>query len=253
MGGLVARLALLSNPLPFVRLLFLLGTPNAGAIRLSQLAILSQMMHAGFGGLFAVFPRASGIYELSRASRILEKYSANAANTSDVDYISIPGLLFHEDQALFEDVRSSGSKFFASLDAATRIMSALHPLLALQLGRPHDGIVEESSNNMITGPSGRWHEKKGSIGNQRGNHAATYAHAVLPACGKLNHIEIHSDLNVIDVIGRLILSSYATNQSNGMRPAPADADKSLPAGRLGEWVRSFTQKDRDTIDVSFGR
>jgi pimeloyl-ACP methyl ester carboxylesterase len=50
MGGLVSRLALLSQRMPFVRLLLLLATPNSGAIRISQLGLLSQLAHAGTEG-----------------------------------------------------------------------------------------------------------------------------------------------------------------------------------------------------------
>lgn len=240
MGGLVSRLALLSEKLPFVRLLLLLGTPNSGAIRLSQLGLLSQLAHAGIGGLFALFPRASGIFELSRAAAILEKSADNSANTTHVSYVSIPGLLFRADQAFAEDIKAWSSIAFATLARGTELVSALNPMAAVRITRPHDGIVEESSNNMIKAPEGRWHEKMASTTRQRGGRSPTYAHVTARACGKLNHMQLHKHRVVIELVGTIATAAF----DDGVGGSSADL-----LSCVERWEKDL--QDRDNVRVAF--
>jgi pimeloyl-ACP methyl ester carboxylesterase len=239
MGGLVSRLALLSQRMPFVRLLFLLATPNSGAIRLSQLGLLSQLAHAGTKGLFALFPRVSGISELSRASKILEAKSEDVRNVAHICYVSVPGLLFRTDQGLLEDINAWSSVAFATVARASELLSALNPMAAIKISRPHDGIVEETSNNLIKAPRGRWHEKKGSTTRQRGKLPVTYAHVTAPACGKLNHMQVQSDPAVITLVGDIAAKAFEV---------PAGG---APGNCIERWDAAIPEDDRYGLEVAF--
>jgi hypothetical protein len=91
-------------------------------------------------------------------------------------------------------------KSFAILEAA------LIRLIALRLKRPHDGIVEEASNHLAKCP--RSTEKSDSYGGPRGGRPATYAHLTLAACSEVNHIQIHADPIIVDVISELIAMKF---------------------------------------------
>ena len=159
MGGLVARLAVLSTPMAFLRVIFLLGTPNCGAIRLSQLTVLSQMVQASSGQFFALFSRKSGITDLTRAALIIQEHLRGAENAIEIDYVSIPGLYFHAERRLWEIQRDDAGVGFALWDAF------VSRALSVRMHRPHDGIVEETSNNLFDCPSGIWHEKNAVLAN----------------------------------------------------------------------------------------
>ena len=68
MGGLVARLAVLSGKVRVKRLI-MLGTPNFGAIRTAQLGLLSQIALRLAGKIYAVF-RNPGIRDLTRVTEV---------------------------------------------------------------------------------------------------------------------------------------------------------------------------------------
>nr|WP_166476342.1 alpha/beta hydrolase [Bradyrhizobium symbiodeficiens]QIP02994.1 alpha/beta hydrolase [Bradyrhizobium symbiodeficiens] len=239
MGGLVSRLALLSQKMTFVRLLLLLATPNSGAIRLSQLGLLSQLAHAGTGGLFALFPRVSGISELSRASKILEARSEDVRNVAQICYVSVPGLLFRADQGLLEDIDAWSSIAFATIARASELLSALNPMAAIKISRPHDGIVEETSNNLIKAPRGRWHEKKASTTRQRGGLPVTYAHVTAPACGKLNHMQVQSDPAVIKIVGDIAAKTFEV-------PVVGATGNCIE-----RWEASLSPDDRYGLEIAF--
>lgn len=240
MGGLVSRLALLSQRMPFVRLLLLLATPNSGAIRISQLGLLSQLAHAGVEGLFAIFPRVSGISDLSRAAKILEGKSEDAPNVADICYVSIPGLLFRADQSLLEDIDAWSSVAFATVARASELISALNPMAAIKISRPHDGIVEETSNNLIRAPRGRWHEKKAATTRQRGGLPITYAHVTAPACGKLNHMQVQSDPVLITVAGDIAVKAFETPVAGAMT-----------RNCIEDWEASLSPEQRYGLEIAF--
>ncbi|KQQ49121.1 hypothetical protein ASF69_21475 [Rhizobium sp. Leaf311] len=201
MGGLVSRFAILTKPLKFIRILFLLGTPNAGAMRLSQLSVLTQLAHQSTNYAFALFPRRSGIVSLSKVASLIEEQRASFKNAIDVDYVSIPGRFYHEDRSVWELPRRVDGASFSVLEGAL-----LRTSLA-RIKRPHDGIVEESSNSLMQCPRGT--EKQDSYGGPKGSRRATYAHVGLAVCSDLNHVEIHKDDVVIDVVSDLISRKFA--------------------------------------------
>jgi pimeloyl-ACP methyl ester carboxylesterase len=240
MGGLVSRLALIGTRLSFVKLLFLLGTPNCGAVRLAQLGLLSGLIQEEAGGLFALFPRKAGIADLTRASKLLKSslQTHGVANVGDVCYVSIPGLVFHQGQGTVEYFRAGRSKLFGAIAVTSEVVSQLLPFFSIKFERPHDGIVEEVSNNLITCPT--WHEKNSSIGPQRGNQAYTYLHVrILPNCENLDHIQVHKDPRIISTVERLSIVAFDHTELDNR------------ASCLKTWVKSFTSADRSSYNIKF--
>ena len=60
MGGLIARIACMEVRSAFVRQLFLLATPNHGALRTSSLGVYAQMVRATTGVLWGIRPLEAG-------------------------------------------------------------------------------------------------------------------------------------------------------------------------------------------------
>ncbi|WP_342735074.1 hypothetical protein [Bradyrhizobium sp. B117] len=237
MGGLVSRLAVVRSRLSFVRLVFLLGTPNSGAVRLAQLGLLSGAIQEQLGVVFALFPRVSGIADLTRASKILRGYSREgASNAREVCYVSIPGLVFHKDQGIVEYFRGGRSKLFGVLAVGSEALSAIYPFFGIRFERPHDGIVEETSNDLTQCPV--WHEKIASVGQQRREAPYTCLHVRMPACEDLDHMQIQSDPDIISTVEELSVAAF-------------DSARAAFASCVKSWVDGFGEEDKDTYSVKF--
>jgi hypothetical protein len=228
--------------MPFVRSLFLLGTPNVGAIRTIQLALGAQLAHAAMGAVSAIFPRKAGILDLTRAGAIFETQLGNAENASNVDYISIPGLYFHEGRGPLEVARHVSNLGFVSLDISLRVFSALFPFWSITIDRPHDGIVERKSNNLIPHDVGRESEKGDSILYHQST-PATYAHVEPNVCRGLTHLDIHNDPVVTDIVADIILCALAEKNS----PHPGARGSGLEY-----WVSTFSSQQKINVRVAFG-
>jgi len=227
MGGLVSRFAILSQRLEFVRILFLLATPNAGALRLSQLTALMQLLHWGTNRFFTLFPRHSGVTSLTNAAALIEKRRPDFKNAIGIDYVSIPGRYYFEDRSRWELPRRSSGVAFTMLEAM------LMRLVNVRMTRPHDGIVEEASNHLAK--SSRSTEKSYSYGGPRGGRPATYGHLTLAECAEVNHVEVHSDPAIIEVVSELIALKFASPETK--------------AFTLEGWLTSLSCEDRVTGDV----
>jgi pimeloyl-ACP methyl ester carboxylesterase len=203
MGGLVTRLAILSKPLPFIKIVFLIGTPNGGAVRLAQLSGLMQLVHGGVNRFFALFPRWSGIVSLSSIEKLIETKRDSFSNALDIDYISIPGRYFHPDRSIWEIAKHASGVGFSGFEVF--FLKILHS----RLERAHDGIVEEVSNDMTK--CSRSTEKLDSYGDPQGANVATYAHLTVNACNDVNHIQIHHDPVILNTISDLIAAKFSLN------------------------------------------
>ena len=203
MGGLVSRLALLSRPLDFVQCLFLLGTPNVGAMRTAQLALLADALRATLHTVVALFPRKRGIMDLTNAAQVLDGYRTRPY-ARDIDYVTIPGLYFHEARSWLERGRNFSTRVFGAMRVALSTLGAFIPLTAINLSVPHDGIVEEASNNLIPSTAGRISEKNDSI-NFPDRAPPTYAHVELESCQYLTHTELQADRQVFEAISSFVL------------------------------------------------
>ena len=208
MGGLVARFALLLSEtrLSFVKMLFLVGTPNMGAIRLRQLGFFYYILFTSGGRVGAMMNRSPGILDLTEvALQIQEKIKENqelVKNTDDTLYVTIPGCYFNENRHLpdFSQLDGPGRRY-VNLENFLRLVEAF-PSAAVKIERPHDGIVEETSNCLIPSGTGRWSEKNKSI-NYPESGPPTYIHITLAACDELMHsgdLAVHCAEKVVDVI-----------------------------------------------------
>jgi pimeloyl-ACP methyl ester carboxylesterase len=150
MGWLVCRLALLQHgdKLPFVKRLVMLGTPNHGTLHTGQLGILSQLVREITGKNWVLTTNKTGVLELTQIDKLLEldAYWQQGAEerTLHVEYISIPATCFHEDAGILESVVLQSSRRIALVPLSMELLK-VHPCWRVQLKRPHDGIVEESS------------------------------------------------------------------------------------------------------------
>ncbi|MGY3347206.1 pimeloyl-ACP methyl ester carboxylesterase [Bradyrhizobium sp. USDA 4459] len=211
MGGVVARYACLSQKLPFVRTLFLLGTPNQGAFRTATLTILAQMSGGVIGQLWGVRPKKVGVFDLTRVDRILRPLLDNSAHTDHIDYVTIPGRYFYRGRGFFEhDSSNIWRVIFGGLDVGLELVRAFLPLLSINMQRAHDGIVEEVSNQLmpekVPQPDSERRlrsEKRKSL--RRPPPApATYAHVVADAADDLMHVQLTGSEFVISIINEII-------------------------------------------------
>lgn len=205
MGGLVGRMAILGGQVPCVRKLFLLGTPNFGAVRQGRLGIIALWTLRETRRLWAVYHRQTGVLDLTNVNGVFEKYMARhegcEKHAESVQYITIPGLFFHENRPLLEQ-DDGGNKSLTILNVGIEFASYA-ALLRIGIEKPHDGIVEDESNCLIP-PNGKveayYSEKLGQIQNPATTGEATYAHLAPPECRGLTHVQIHKDPRVIRLV-----------------------------------------------------
>lgn len=191
MGGMVARLAILIDgpPLKFVKKIFLLGTPNRGAFRTSQLGPLFQSALRS-GVVRAVFNRKPGILDLTKTLSIFKAFENSAWRADQIVYISMAGCYFHQERPHF-DIANAREAPLAALS------------LLLPLKRPHDGVVERSSNCLVPCEAGSWSEKSSSINHFSGK-SQFYAHIEHRACEDLTHGRLQSSPELLQIIWDLV-------------------------------------------------
>ncbi len=207
MGGLVARMAILSGTVPNVRKLIMLGTPNFGACRTSRSAILTQAALLTAGHVSSVF-RKPGILELTRVTKVMARSITTGERHADsVDYATVAGTYFNESRGVLD----AGSKKQGPMGAAFKALqvlvelSSLVPLWHPAIDRPHDGIVEEHSCAMVPTGAGRRSEKTPSI-NDRARFGDTYVHIFHDTCDDLMHVTLQGNSAVIDIVKSLLLA-----------------------------------------------
>ncbi len=148
MGGLIARMAIVlgGTRLPFLKLIVMLGTPNFGALRSAQMAILGQALFASTGKLWGMYTRQTGIRDLTKVETIMAKVyeRGNIANADNVEYVTIPGTYFNNDRYDWPSGSVAPTKMFGLFQTVL----GLFPGMAIKLERPHDGIVELRSVKM---------------------------------------------------------------------------------------------------------
>jgi pimeloyl-ACP methyl ester carboxylesterase len=202
MGGLIAKLAVLSGNVPNVRRVIMLGTPNFGAIRTSTAGLLASLMLRAAGHVAAVF-RQPGILELTRVTRLLEEPIKQGEKFArNIEYVTIPGTYFNESREAFDFGKwpqaSVSTILFALLEVGSDIVRSL-PFVRSEIGRPHDGIVEERSNALVPFAAGHRSEKRATL-LDRDTQAFTYAHVSIDRCDELTHVMIHSDPEIIALV-----------------------------------------------------
>jgi len=164
MGGLVGRLALLQNgpTMNFVKRLVMLATPNHGTLHTGRLALLAHITRETTGVLWAFSNRHIGIKQLTEVDEWLRPFlTTGEAKTYNVDYVTIPALFYHENTGLFRRRDRGQSAGLKVLNLGFELTKAL-PFWTTGLGKPHDGIVEESSVYLGARVPGRESERLGT-------------------------------------------------------------------------------------------
>ena len=230
MGGLIARIACMEVRLAFVRQLFLLATPNHGALRTSSLGVYAQMVRATTGVLWGIRPWKPGMLDLTRVDQVMTKPLKCLYNSEHIDYVTVPGRYFHSQRGVLDHQLDGGWKaLFVALDTAfglASVVPGLAALMSVRLTRAHDGIVEEASNSLIPDKGERRSEKGRSIRRvDPDGEGVGYAHVVPDSAIELCHVEVPDDAEVIKIIAEII-----------------------GAGRLQRWLAGH-RKDHGDVDV----
>jgi pimeloyl-ACP methyl ester carboxylesterase len=233
MGGLVARFAvLLHRPqLPFLKRIVMLGTPNFGAIRPAQMAVLAQVGMNVFRTVYGLFTRKTGVLDLTLVQKQFEQSYKNgqASNARDVEYVTIPGLYYYSERFSWEAAGDSVSRAMTMMNLGAEWLTLTLPGAAVRVTRPHDGIVEASSVRMDSDESGRYSEKHASIHNPRFKQPPTYAHIEHGIRSKeLTHVTIQKDQLMIDVVKGILLAGGAAAWRDGLGPSAFDYAISIP-------------------------
>jgi pimeloyl-ACP methyl ester carboxylesterase len=211
MGGLVARFAILSELMPFVKKAFLVGTPNLGAFRTHQLGILAYSILETTRFAHGIFRGKQGILDLTRVPQLVENFvkegKGSYDNADHIEYITIPGMYFDTDQKSFRMERERWKVLFGGLDLQLAVVSGL-PLMSCNLHRPHDGIVEAASNCMIPeGAEVPATEKTAPILHPHHYPQSSYAHIVhRSACKDATHVQILHDERIVRLLCDVIIA-----------------------------------------------
>ena len=209
MGGLVSRFALVAGDLPCVTRIVMLGTPNFGALSARQLSTLWQVGIAAAGRITPVLPRKAGLRDLTRPQTLYERIahppSLPATRALEVEYVTIPGLFYHDERRDTETGENDEALPFTLGTLAVRAM-ALWPFGEIEIERPHDGIVEESSVSMMPKAS-RVSEKNAAL--QQPGLDAHYCHAVPVSMRQRAHMGIQHDAATAETIKEIMLAGGA--------------------------------------------
>ncbi len=207
MGGLVGRLAILTGGVSCVQRIFLLGTPNFGALRTAQLGLAAQLMLGASGVVYGLF-RKPGLADLTRVNRVFREPLAKGAQHADtIEYITIPGEFFHDSREFFDlgpwREFNAWRSSFGAISFSSEVLSATMPFWKVGLERPHDGIVETRSNTLLNPGSGRHSEKDLSILHPE-RIESTYAHIHHTAVEGLTHVEIQHNPEVVEMVKQIV-------------------------------------------------
>lgn len=231
MGGLVSRFALIGGDLRGVRRLFMLGTPNFGALTARQVSTLWQMTIAGAGKVTPLFPRKAGLRDLTRPQTLFASLANPspaplAARARQVEYVTVPGLFYHEERRDTDPGQAGHALPFTVGGLAARAFSCWSALSEIKIDRPHDGIVEEASVSLMPRAAGRVSEKNGSI-QEPAKRGRTYAHVTPYSMRQCAHTGIQRDESVAGAIKGIMLADGAV-----------------------AWCDALTMDERDTfIDI----
>ena len=226
MGGLVGRLAVLAGAGTYIRRLFLIGTPNHGAFRTSQLGLLGQATFAVAGKLWGLFPK-TGIRDLTRVPEIMREPIRNGSmNARDTEYITVPGTFFHTERVWW-DLPSRGKmqQMFWAMDKKMFLIDAA---LQMTIRPPHDGIVEHASNQLQFDLPGSITEKQSALIWKSQPEARRYLHLYLDVCDELTHVEIQHHPLIIALVKSLLLAQSLDQWWNEPSTCATFTPKSRP-------------------------
>ena len=147
--------------------------------------------------------------DLTRVARVMRQPLSCASSRSDhIQYVTIPGRYFHAQRGVLDHrLNERWKTLFVALDVTfgvAAIVGGLAAVLSVRLQRAHDGIVEESSNNLIPDRGERRSEKGRWIRRvDRMARGVSYAHVVPDSACELCHVAVPDDEKVIQLRVRL--------------------------------------------------
>jgi pimeloyl-ACP methyl ester carboxylesterase len=209
MGGLVARLAVSDRALPGIRTVVTLATPNRGSLSNAELATLGQLGRSLFSLISPLAPRTEGVKDLTRAQQIMStRREAILSATGPVTpaamaakrYASIPGLFYNDTKTDFE----WGPSVALSAVQATFLLPLMKRRL-VNMKKPHDGIVTESSNDLSQSTSYDFSEIHLAAAGPNGE--PPLCHAFVDSCKDRDHGSILEDQRVARLAWNLIACS----------------------------------------------
>ena len=219
MGGLVSRFAIIAGDLRGVKRLFMLGTPNFGALSARQLSTLWQTAIAAAGKVSPVFPRKAGLRDLTQPQtlykRIATRPSEPPARAAHVEYVTIPGLFYWDERRDTDPGEQNQALPFTGGTLLLRVM-ALWPFGQIEIEIPHDGIVEESSVNMMPA-KGRISEKNIAL-QQPTTNGRTYCHAAPISMHDCAHMGIQRDEKTAETIKGIMLAAGGVAWKQALSP-----------------------------------
>jgi pimeloyl-ACP methyl ester carboxylesterase len=222
MGGLVSRFALVAGDLRGVRRIVMLGTPNFGALSARQLGTLGQIAIATAGKITPLFPRKAGLRDLTRPQTLYEQVvrdekddeSVPPSRALTVEYVTIPGLFYWDERRDTETGEGNEALWFSVGGLVVKVLKAW-PLSEIEIERPHDGIVEESSVNLDTSEKGRLSEKNVPI-SEPARYGHSYCHVMMGAMRKRTHMGIQKDPQTATAIKGIMLAGSVTTWNDGL-------------------------------------
>ena len=210
MGGLVSRMALLNGSEKRsynIRFLFMLATPNHGAMKMSQLHGIAELVRVGLGKVPALYSRSQGLDDLTRVDTIFGDFIGSdgkrAINTKGTDYVTMPATCYNKDHPYQNSSSMDIKGFFLNVLA---FMSSHRGRIELEL--PHDGIVEAESVQMVPLIPIDVNERINYVGANAAKFVGRNAniHIIHKDFRKANHVEIHSIPKVGELIVQLLNS-----------------------------------------------
>lgn len=204
MGGLVARLAVLRRKMPFVARIVTLATPNHGTISGEQLNLLGQMTTYGLRRLDPVYPRASGILDLTDAHTIMDRalkemHKNDPGRLDGKTYVSIPAQYYHTKRQVGDmppSMTMSGVSFGRKLlNMISGFRVTLDPV--------HDGIVEERSNQLHPHPVGSSNE---GAYMRRDEAEQRILHVTHQAAAECDHVTVTGRQEVAELLRAVLLA-----------------------------------------------
>lgn len=215
MGGLVARLAVLRTFLPQVTRIVTLATPNHGTINGIQLGLLGQMTAFGLRRLDPIYPRTSGMLDLTNVPKILddalkEMSVVEPCRLEGKSYVSIPAQYFHTLRQIGDPLPSPT---MGGLTIARRLASLILRL-RVALRPVHDGIVEERSNQLHPAPPGS--SSEGAHMGSRQEADRRILHATHQAASECDHVTVTACPEIAVLIRAVLLAE--TLDAEGIDP-----------------------------------
>ncbi len=236
MGSLVSRFALMRHGRRQVDRLVMLGGPHFGALRPAGLARLAHATLLGTGRLASGFAHP-GLRDLTEPWDVFRAYARDLdrrgtpyfENVREVEYVTIPGEYWHPGRQRTSGLRKSlGTRGTLTLKAleAVEFLSGLIPGFRIELERPHDGIVEESSARLIPFDNNRSSEKVRAL--KRGHPTQRYIHVRGWFGNDVDHLRLVTDPTVLGLVRDLV-----------------------DATSIQDWEAGLTADDRDQLTLSY--